>query len=61
MTVVEHNVPSDDSQRVAELQKQVDGMLSQITEMNQNREATEENPNLSSEVQNLKKKLDEHS
>ncbi|KAF3525844.1 hypothetical protein F2Q69_00046067 [Brassica cretica] len=61
MTVDEHNEPSDDSQRVAELQKQVDGMQRQITEMNQTREATEENPKLFSKVQNLKKKLDEHS
>ncbi|KAH0903298.1 hypothetical protein HID58_042801 [Brassica napus] len=41
--------------------KEVDGMQSQITEMNRNREATEENPNISSEVQSLKEKLDEHS
>ena len=61
MTVDEHNEPSDDAQRVAELQKQVDGMQSQITEMNRTREATEENPNLSLEVQSLKEKIDEHS
>ncbi|KAF2540091.1 hypothetical protein F2Q68_00030977 [Brassica cretica] len=61
MTVDEHKEPSDDAQRVAELQKQVDGMKSQITEMNRTREATGENPNLSSEVQSLKEKLDEHS
>ncbi|KAF2577198.1 hypothetical protein F2Q70_00011505 [Brassica cretica] len=60
MTVDEHNEPSDDAQRVAELQKQVDGMQSQITEMNRTQEATEENPNLSSEVQSLKEKLDEY-
>ena len=57
MTVDEHNEPSDDAQRVAELQKQVDGMQSQITEMNRTREATEENPNLSSDVQSLKRSL----
>ncbi|XP_013654425.2 uncharacterized protein LOC106359243 [Brassica napus] len=51
MTVDEHNEPSDDAQMLAELQKQVDGMQSQITEMNRTREATEENPNLSSDVQ----------
>ena len=61
MTVDEHNEPSDDAQRVAELQKQIDGMQSQITEMNRTWEATGENPNLSSEVQSLKEKLDEHS
>ncbi|KAF3586277.1 hypothetical protein F2Q69_00029721 [Brassica cretica] len=61
MTVDEHNEPSDDAQRVAELQKQIDGIQSQITEINQTREATGENPNLSSEVQSLKEKLDEHS
>ena len=31
------------------------------SEMNRTREATGENPNLSSEVQSLKEKLDEHS
>ncbi|KAF2546693.1 hypothetical protein F2Q70_00022098 [Brassica cretica] len=36
-------------------------MQSQITEMNRTREATGENPNLSSELQSLKEKLDEHS
>ncbi|KAF2556088.1 hypothetical protein F2Q68_00015902 [Brassica cretica] len=61
MTVDEHNEPFDDAQRVAKLQKQVDGMQSQITEMNRTREATGENPNPSSEVQSLKEKLDEHS
>ncbi|KAF3583889.1 hypothetical protein F2Q69_00030220 [Brassica cretica] len=61
MTVDEHSEPSDDAQRVAELQKQVDGMQSQITETNRTREATEENTNLSSEVQSVKEKLDEHS
>ncbi|XP_013607922.1 PREDICTED: uncharacterized protein LOC106314625 [Brassica oleracea var. oleracea] len=38
MTVDEHNEPSDDAQMLAELQKQVDGMQSQITEMNRTRE-----------------------
>ncbi|KAH0942718.1 LOW QUALITY PROTEIN: hypothetical protein HID58_002355, partial [Brassica napus] len=46
-----HNKPSDDAQTVAELHKQIDGMQSQITEMNRTREATGENLNLSSEVQ----------
>ncbi|KAH0939080.1 hypothetical protein HID58_006541 [Brassica napus] len=36
-------------------------MQSQITEMNRTQEATEENPNLSSKVQSLKEKLEEHS
>ncbi|KAF3600524.1 hypothetical protein F2Q69_00034969 [Brassica cretica] len=61
MTVDEHNEPSDVAQRVAEIQKKVDVMQSQITEMNRTREATGENLNLSSEVQSLKEKLDEHS
>ncbi|KAF3516159.1 hypothetical protein DY000_02058614 [Brassica cretica] len=61
MTVDEHNEPSDDAARVAELQKQVDGMQSQITEMNRTQEATGENPNLFSEVQSLKQKLAERS
>ena len=61
MTVDKHNKPSDDAQTVAELHKQIDGMQSQITEMNRTREATGENLNLSSEVQSLKEKLDKHS
>ncbi|KAF3599307.1 hypothetical protein F2Q69_00036200 [Brassica cretica] len=61
MTVDEHNEPSDDARRVAELQKQVDGMQSLITEMDRTREATGENPNLSLEVQSLREKLDEQS
>ncbi|KAH0898711.1 LOW QUALITY PROTEIN: hypothetical protein HID58_048279 [Brassica napus] len=39
-----HNEPSDDAQRVAELQKQIDGMQNQITEMIRTREATGETP-----------------
>ena len=50
MMVDEHNEPSDDAQRVPELHMQIDGMQSQITEMNRTREATGENPNLSSDV-----------
>ena len=61
MTVDEHNEPSDDAQRIAELQKQGDGKQSQITKMSRTREATGENPNLSSELQSLKEKLDEHA
>uniref|UniRef100_A0A0D3BVB9 Retrotransposon gag domain-containing protein n=1 Tax=Brassica oleracea var. oleracea TaxID=109376 RepID=A0A0D3BVB9_BRAOL len=61
MTVDEHNEPSDDAQRLAKLQKQIDGMQSKIIEMNRTREEAAENPNLSSELQSLKEKLDEHS
>ncbi|KAF2532108.1 hypothetical protein F2Q70_00029037 [Brassica cretica] len=45
----------------AELQKQIDSLQSQITDMHQAWETTRQNPDLSSEVQSLKEKLDEHS
>ncbi|KAF2599754.1 hypothetical protein F2Q70_00026055 [Brassica cretica] len=61
MAMDEHGEPIEAAQTTAELQKRVDGLQSQITDMHRVRETTEENPGLSSEVQNLKEKLDEHS
>ncbi|KAF3576220.1 hypothetical protein DY000_02031449 [Brassica cretica] len=61
MTMDEHGEPTEAAQTTDELQKRVDGLQSQITDMHQARETTGENPGLSSEVQSLKEKLDEHS
>ncbi|KAL0707413.1 hypothetical protein Bca4012_073839 [Brassica carinata] len=44
-----------------ELQKQIDSLQGQIIDIHQTQGTTGENPNLSSEVQSLKEKLDEHS
>ncbi|KAF3537264.1 hypothetical protein F2Q69_00022971 [Brassica cretica] len=43
------------------LQRQLDGIQSQVTELNRARIEVVENLELSSEVQSLKEKLDEHS
>ncbi|KAH0906069.1 LOW QUALITY PROTEIN: hypothetical protein HID58_037896, partial [Brassica napus] len=59
--MVAHGEPTETAQTTAELQKQIDGLQIQITDMHRARETTGENPNLSSEVQSLKEKLDEHS
>ncbi|KAF3497493.1 hypothetical protein DY000_02052898 [Brassica cretica] len=48
-------------QREAELQRQIDGLQGQVTELHKSREEVVENPELSSEVQSLKEKLGEHS
>ncbi|XP_048598067.1 uncharacterized protein LOC125578954 [Brassica napus] len=61
VAVDEHGEPTETAQTTAELQKQIDGLQIQITDMHRARETTGENPNLSSEVQSLKEKLDEHS
>ena len=61
VAVDEHGEPTEAAQTTAELQKQIDGLQSQITDMHRARETTGENPDLSSEFQNLKEKLDEHS
>ncbi|KAF3590554.1 hypothetical protein DY000_02020409 [Brassica cretica] len=47
------------TQREAELQRQIDGLQSHVTELHKTREET--NPELSSEFQRLKEKLNEHS
>ena len=60
MAVDEQDNPSESTPREAELQRQLDGLQSQVTDLHKAREATE-NLELSSEVQCLKEKLDEHS
>ncbi|KAH0866900.1 hypothetical protein HID58_073922 [Brassica napus] len=52
--------PSKSTPREAELQRQLDGLKSLVTDLHKAREATE-NLELSSEVQSMKEKLDEHS
>ncbi|KAH0845161.1 hypothetical protein HID58_091959 [Brassica napus] len=47
--------------REAELRRQLDGIQSQVTELNRARIEVAENPELYSEVQSLKEKFDEHS
>uniref|UniRef100_A0A0D3BVK7 Uncharacterized protein n=1 Tax=Brassica oleracea var. oleracea TaxID=109376 RepID=A0A0D3BVK7_BRAOL len=62
MTVGEHDGESPEaSQRTAELPKQIDSPQGQITDIHRTQGTTGENSNLSSEVQSLKEKLDEHS
>ncbi|KAF3566429.1 hypothetical protein DY000_02015477 [Brassica cretica] len=60
MAVDEQDNPSESTPREAELQRQLDGLQSQVTDLHKAREATG-NLELSSEVQRLKEKLDEHS
>ena len=59
MTVDEQNELPEDTQREAELQRQLDGLQGQVTELHKTRDKT--NPELSSDVQSLKEKLNEHS
>ncbi|KAF3581099.1 hypothetical protein DY000_02030650 [Brassica cretica] len=61
MAVDEQTELPEATPREAKLQTQLDGIQSQITELNRTREEVMENPELSSEVQSLKEKLDEHS
>ncbi|KAF2534396.1 hypothetical protein F2Q70_00029677 [Brassica cretica] len=61
MVVDEHNEQPEATPREVELQRQLDGIQSQVTELNRARVEVAENPELSSEVQSLKEKLDEHS
>ena len=49
----EQNELPEATQREAELQRQINGLQSQVTELH--------NPELSSEFQSLKEKLNEHS
>ncbi|KAH0914474.1 hypothetical protein HID58_028920 [Brassica napus] len=60
MAVDEQDDPSEFTPRETELQRQIDGLQSQVTDLHKARETTE-NPELSSEVQSLKEKLGEHS
>ena len=59
MAVDEQNELPEATQREAKLQRQLDGLQSQVTELPKTRD--EANPELSSEVQSLKEKLNEHS
>ena len=59
MAVDEQNELPEATQREAKLQRQIDGLQSQVTELHKTREET--NPELSSEFQSLKEKLNEHS
>ena len=61
MAVDEQNELPEATQREAKLQRQLDGLQSQVTELHRAREVVMENPELSSEFQSLKEKLDEHS
>ncbi|XP_013632754.1 PREDICTED: uncharacterized protein LOC106338283 [Brassica oleracea var. oleracea] len=62
MTVGEQDGESPEaSQTTAELQKQIDSLQGQTTDIHRTQGTTGENSNLSSEVQSLKEKLDEHS
>ncbi|KAL0815695.1 hypothetical protein Bca101_072139 [Brassica carinata] len=59
MAVDEQNELPEATQREAELQRQLDGLKIQVTELHKSWDET--NPELSSEVQSLKEKLNEHS
>ena len=61
MAVDEQNELPAVTQREAELKRQLDGLQSQVTGLHRSQEEVVENPELSSEVQRLKEKLDEHS
>ncbi|KAF2615452.1 hypothetical protein F2Q70_00011715 [Brassica cretica] len=55
MVVDEQDEVPEATQREAELQRQIDGLQSQVTELHKTQEET--NPELSSEFQSLKEKL----
>ncbi|KAF3571204.1 hypothetical protein F2Q69_00059617 [Brassica cretica] len=61
MAVDEQNELPEATQREAELQRQLDGLQSQVTELHRAREEIMKNPELSSEVRSLKVNLYEHS
>ncbi|KAF2560359.1 hypothetical protein F2Q70_00016811 [Brassica cretica] len=60
MAVDEQDNPSEFTPREAELQRQIDGLQSQVTDLHKAQETTK-NLELSSEVQSLKEKLGKHS
>ncbi|KAH0928989.1 hypothetical protein HID58_014716 [Brassica napus] len=60
MAVDEQDNPSEFTPREAELQRQIDGLQGQVTDLHKARETTK-HLELSSEVQSLKEKLGEHS
>ncbi|KAF2534243.1 hypothetical protein F2Q70_00029187 [Brassica cretica] len=59
MVVDEQDELPEATQREANLQRQIDGLHNQVTELHKTREET--NPELSSEFHSLKEKLNEHS
>ncbi|KAF2542289.1 hypothetical protein F2Q68_00032635 [Brassica cretica] len=61
VAVGEQGEPTEAAQTIAEFQKHIDSLQSQMTDMHQAQETAGENSDLSSEVQGLKEKLDEHS
>ncbi|KAH0866874.1 hypothetical protein HID58_073896 [Brassica napus] len=61
MAVDEQTELPEATPREAKLQRQLNGIQSQVTKLNRAREEVVENPELSSEVHSLKEKLDEHS
>ena len=61
MAVDEQNELPEATLREAELRRQLDGIQSQVTELNRARIEVAENPELYSEVQSLKEKFDEPS
>ncbi|KAF3599830.1 hypothetical protein F2Q69_00035284 [Brassica cretica] len=61
MAVDEQNELPEATLREAKLRRQLDGIQSQVTELNRAQIEVAENPELYSEVQSLKEKLDEHS
>ncbi|KAF3540672.1 hypothetical protein F2Q69_00023120 [Brassica cretica] len=61
MAVDEQNELPEATQREAELQRQLAGLRTKVTELHKAREEIMQNPELSSQVQSLKEKLDKHS
>ncbi|KAF3576174.1 hypothetical protein DY000_02030646 [Brassica cretica] len=61
MVVDKQNELPEATPREAEIQRQLDGIQSEVTELNRAWIEVAENPDLSSEIQSLKEKLDEHS
>ncbi|KAL0716143.1 hypothetical protein Bca4012_065465 [Brassica carinata] len=56
-----HNDLLEATPRQVELQRQLDGLQNKATELHKAREGATDGPELSSEVQSLKEKLEEHS
>ena len=59
MAVDKHDELPEATQREAELERQIDGLQNQVTELYKTGEET--NPELSLEFQSLKEKVNEHS
>ena len=58
MAVDEHDGLPESTSREAELQRQLDSLQKQVTELHRAREDVAENPEILSEVQGLKSQLD---